>query len=120
RIDDFIGSITSAKNYDVGFQIHDGTQRTEETFLHGARDNPSPSDENFTRIDTIPVAGRTWTLSYAIKPSFERGLSRPLLKFTIITGVLLSLLFFAVTSAEVRARGRAEQAAEELRQSEAA
>ena len=120
RVDDFIGSITSAKNYDVGLQIHDGAQRTAETFLHGARDNPSPSDASFTRIDTIPVAGRTWTVSYAIKPSFERGLGRPLLKFTIITGVLLSLLFFAVTSAEVRARSRAEQAAEDLRESEAA
>ena len=120
RIDDFIGSITSAKNYDVSLQIHDGAQRTEETFLHGARDNPSPSDASFTRVDTISVAGRTWTVSYAIKPSFERGLGRPLLKFTIITGVLLSLLFFAVTSAEVRARSRAEQAAEDLRESEAA
>jgi signal transduction histidine kinase/CHASE1-domain containing sensor protein/CheY-like chemotaxis protein len=120
RIDDFIGSITSAKNYDVSFQIHDGPERTEETFLHGARNNPPPSDARFTKVDTIPVAGRTWTISYAIKPSFERGSNGPLLKFTIVTGVLLSLLFFAVTRAEVRARSRAERAAEELRRSEAA
>src|ERR1043166_8486690 len=68
----------------------------------------------------IPVAGRTWTVSYAITPSFERGSGRPLLKFTIITGALLSLLFFFVTRAEVRARSRAEATAEELLRSEAA
>ena len=120
RIDDFLAAITLAKNYDVSFQIYDGTVADSEGFLQDSLDSPPPSDPHFARNETIPVAGRTWTVSYAIKPSFERGLGRPLLKFTIITGVLLSLLFFFVTSAEVRARSRAEQTAEELRQSEAA
>ena len=39
-------------------------------------------------------------------------------KYTIIIGVLLSLLFFAVTRAEIRARTRAERATEEVKQSE--
>lgn len=120
RIDDFLGPITSAKNYDVSFQIYDGALANGEGFLHDAVNNPPPSDSRFVHTETIAVAGHNWTVSYAIKPSFERGLSRPLLKFTIITGVLLSLLFFFVTRAEVRARSRAEQTAEELRQSEAA
>ena len=120
RIDDFLGPITSTENYDVNFQVYDGTEIKEQSFLHGARDNPPPSDARFTDRRELPVAGRTWTISYAIKPSFERGSSRPLLKYTIITGVFLSLLFFAVTRAEVRARSRAEKTAEELRQSEAA
>src|SRR5262249_40767950 len=101
RIDDFLAPITSAKNYDVDFQIYEGTM-SEENFFHGARNNPPPSDPSFTHIDTIPVEGRRWNVNYAIKPSFERGSGRPLLKYTIITGVLLSFLFFAVTRAEVR------------------
>src|SRR5690349_1074776 len=120
RIDDFLAPITSAKNYDVSFQTYDGNEINENAFLLGPRDNPPPADAHFTRQETIPVAGRTWTVNYAIKPSFERGSSRPLLQFTIITGVLLSLLFFFVTRAEVRARSRAETAAEDLRESEAA
>jgi len=120
RIDDFLAPITSTKNYDVDFQIYDGAVNTGEGFLQDSLDNPLPSDPHFERCETIPVAGRTWTVAYSIKPSFERGSGRPLLKFTIITGVLLSLLFFFVTRAEVRARSRAEQTAEELRQSEAA
>ena len=120
RINDFLAPITSAKNYDVSFQIYDGPDVKEDSFLHGPRDNPTPADVHFTKLETIPVAGRTWTVAYAIKPSFERGVSRPLLRFTIITGGLLSFLFFFVTRAEVRARSRAEQTAEELRRSEAA
>ena len=120
RIDDFLRPVTTTKNYDVSFQIFDGDKKQADSFVHGALDNPPPNDPRFVRDEVIHVAGRTWTVSYAIKPSFERGSSRPLLKFTIVTGVLLSLLFFAVTRAEVRARARAEQAAEELRESEAA
>jgi len=120
RITDFLAPITSAKNYDVSFQIYDGTVTSGEGFLRDSLDSPAPSDPHFERCETIPVAGRTWTVAYGINPSFERGSGRPLLKFTIITGALLSFLFFFVTRAEGRARSRAEQTAEELRQSEAA
>ena len=119
RIDDFLGPIT-AEATDVSLQIYDGAEVKEAYFLHGVAAEAPPSDLRFTKNDQLDVAGRQWTLSYAIKPSFERGSSRPLLKYTIIIGVLLSLLFFAVTRAEVRARSRAEDWAEEVRGSEAA
>src|SRR5690242_7987425 len=65
RIDDFLAPITSAKNYDVGFQIYDGGGASGEGFLHDSID-PPPSDPRFLHTETIPVAGRTWTISYAI------------------------------------------------------
>ena len=119
RINDFLGPITSSA-VDVSLQIYDGDGVKSENFLHGTLDESPVSDSRFTSNEKLDVAGRPWTLSYAIKPSFERGSSRPLLKYTIITGVLLSFLFFAVTRAEVRARSRAEEWAEEVRDSEAA
>ncbi len=51
-------------------------------------------------------------------PSFATHSNRYLLKYTLIFGGLLSLLFAAVTRAEIRARSRAEHAAEELKKSE--
>lgn len=120
RIDDFLTPISSAKNYDVSFQIFDGAISPGDGFLRDGAEDPLPADPHFVHNEMIPVAGRTWTVSYAITPSFERGSGRPLLKFTIITGALLSLLFFFVTRAEVRARSRAEATAEELLRSEAA
>ena len=119
-IADFLTPITQAKNYDVSFQVYDGPDAKDTGFLYGNQDSLSPNAHRFTQVNTIDVAGRPWTLSYAEKPSFERGSSRPLLKYTIIVGVLLSLLFFAVTRAEVRARSRAEESAEEVRASEKA
>jgi signal transduction histidine kinase len=117
-INDFLEPITSAKTYDVGLQVFDGPD-VEENYFYGDAD-PPPIDGHFIYKEEIPVWGRTWTMRYAIKPSFERESSRPLLKYTIVTGVLLSLLFFFVTRAEVRARTRAEEAAEEVKQSETA
>ena len=118
RIDDFLGPITKNTG-DVSLQVYD-TEIKDANFLQGARDEPPPSDRRFTTTDQLNVAGRVWKMSYAIRPSFERGSSQPLSKYTIIVGILLSFLFFAVTRAEVRARSRAEISAEELRESEKA
>ena len=119
-IAEFIAPITSAKNYDVSLQVYDGPEAKDAGFLYGTQNNSLPSDHRFTHEETLDVAGRTWTLRYAEQPSFERGSSRPLLKYTIIVGVLLSFLFFTVTRAEVRARSRAERSAVEVRESEQA
>lgn len=119
RIDDFLGPITSARN-DVTVQVYDGNEVKGAAFLHGTPDGPPPADLRFTKTDTLDVAGRVWTLSYAVTPAFERGSSRPLLKYTIIVGVLISFLFFALTRAEIAARSRAERSAEEVRASETA
>src|ERR1700754_2622853 len=119
RIDNFLGPITSAR-HDVTLQIYDGTEIKGASFLHGTSTGSPPNDLRFTRSDTLDVAGRVWTLNYAVTPSFELGSSRPLLKYTIIVGVLLSFLFFALTRAEIAARSRAERSAEEVRESETA
>ncbi|HKG79127.1 MAG TPA: CHASE domain-containing protein, partial [Pyrinomonadaceae bacterium] len=118
RVDDFLAPVSAEKHYDVAFQVYDGTEANPQNLLTLT---PSGADREprFTTTTTQDVAGRTWTLIYATKPSFENGSGRSLLKYTIILGVLLSLLFFAITRAEVRARSRAEDAAEEVRQSEA-
>jgi signal transduction histidine kinase/CHASE1-domain containing sensor protein/CheY-like chemotaxis protein len=118
RVNNFLGPIASSD--DVNLQVYDGEETKDENFLYGVRDEPPPSDRRFTHEEKLDVAGRTWTLNYATKPSFERGSSRPLLKYTILVGVLLSFLFFAVTRAEVRARSRAEEWADEVRESETA
>jgi signal transduction histidine kinase/CHASE1-domain containing sensor protein/CheY-like chemotaxis protein len=118
RIDDFLAPVTTAKKYDVGFVVYDGTEVNPQNLLT-AKDNEVASEPEFADIRALDIAGRTWTLVYATKPSFGSGSSRSLLKYTLVLGALLSFLFFAVTRAEIRARARAEGATEEVRQSEA-
>lgn len=117
RVEDFLAPVTLEKNHDVTFQVYDGTETTPEHLLSAAISEPA-TKPLFSSNERQEVAGRTWTLAYTTKPSFETSSSRHLTKYTIIIGALVSLLFFAVTRAEVRARTRAERATEEVRQSE--
>ena len=117
RVDDFLAPVTTEKHYDVAFQVYDGTEIKPDNLLTLTPDGAA-SEPLFQQSSTQDVAGRTWTVLYATKPSFEKRSSRYLLKYTLIIGALLSLLFAAVTRAEIRARAHSERAAEEVRQSE--
>jgi signal transduction histidine kinase/CheY-like chemotaxis protein len=117
RIQDFLEPVIAAKNPDVSFEVYDGTEVKPQNLISRAATNIS-SDLAFADNRSQEVAGRTWTLSYATTPSFDTHSSRPLLKYTLILGGLLSLLFAAVTRAEIRARARAENAAADLKKSE--
>jgi PAS domain S-box-containing protein len=116
RIDDFIDPIY-AEHFDVDFEIYDGDQIKPESLLHHSASVSGPS--NFSTQSTLALADRVWTMVYSPKPSFELTSNRAFLPYTLATGVLLSLLFFGVTRAEVRARSRAETGAAELAESEA-
>jgi signal transduction histidine kinase/CheY-like chemotaxis protein len=79
----------------------------------------SSSDKpRFRQSISEPVGGRTWTIAFATKPSFEAASNQPFVKYTLIVGTLLSLLFFAVSRAQVLARMSAERAAADLKESE--
>ena len=117
RINDFLRPVMEEKAHDVTFQVYDGTEVKPDQLL-SAPDNEVATGPMFTDTKQMNVAGRTWTFAYATKPSFDKRSSRSLLKYTFITGALLSLLFYGVTRAEIRARSRAERAADELAKSE--
>ncbi|HEU4933511.1 MAG TPA: CHASE domain-containing protein [Pyrinomonadaceae bacterium] len=114
RAGDFLAPVTSQN---VSFQVYDGTELKPGNLL-SAKTNEASEEPAFSDRKTLGVAGRTWTLVYATKPSFEQRSSKFLLRFTLIAGALLSLLFAAATRAETRARSRAERAAEEVQKSE--
>lgn len=118
RIEDFLGPVfTTGQNQDVSFEVYDGTEVKPERLISKAVTAAS-SIPIFRANTPLEVAGRTWTLAFSTNPSFETHSSRSLLKYTLIFGGLLSLLFAAVTRAEIRARSRAEQSADELKKSE--
>ncbi len=114
---DFLDAVNRQKNYDVSFQVYDGAEVKPDKLL-SLPVQQDAGEPLFSLQKPMDVAGRQWTVAYATKPSFEKRSSRSLLKYTLIIGGLLSLLFFAVTRSEVRARSRAERSAEELKESE--
>ncbi|HYK19153.1 MAG TPA: CHASE domain-containing protein, partial [Pyrinomonadaceae bacterium] len=118
RTDDFLRPVISETSWDVTFQVYDGSELTSDNLLT-LNPNEAEKDPLFTLQKPLDVAGRTWTLAYATKPSFENASGRPLLKYTWIIGVFLSFLFAAVTRAEINARARAERSTSEVKESEA-
>ena len=116
RIQDFLGPVNTGENLDVTFEVYDGAEVNPQNLISKVANDYS-NKPIFTDNKTQDIAGRTWTLAFATTPSFETHSSRSLLKYTLILGGLLSLLFAAVTRAEIQARSRAEQTAEELKKS---
>jgi len=117
RAEDFLAPVASEKEHDVSLSVYDGEAKPAN-LLRGAV-NETFSEPLFSISKSQEIAGQTWTITFATRPSFYQHSSRPLLKYTLIIGGLVSLLFFAVTRAEIRARSRAERATEEVRGSEA-
>jgi PAS domain S-box-containing protein len=116
RVDDFLAPIYYVK-FDVNFKIYDGEEIKPDALLH---DSPGATEGSvFTTKTSLQFADKVWTLVYSPKASFETSSNRSFFPYTVGTGLLLSLLFFGVTRAEVRARSRAEKAAVELAASEA-
>jgi len=116
RSQDFLAPILAEKPFDVNFKIYDGAVRPENLLQDSPPEEQKP---HLQTTSTLPVAGRTWTIVYSSKPSFELASNRSFLPYTFATGLLLSWLFFAVTRAEVHARARAEGSAHKLAKSEA-
>jgi signal transduction histidine kinase/CheY-like chemotaxis protein len=114
---DFLEAVSRQKNYDVSFKVYDGAEVKPGNLL-SLPVQQDAGEPLFSVQKSMDVAGRQWTVVYETKPSFEKRSSRSVLKYTWIIGGLLSLLFFAVTRSEVRARSRAERSAEELKESE--
>jgi len=119
RVDDFLNAVLADTHYDVDFEVYDTSAINADTRLRALSSAGSNDTPSHSLVKTLDVSNRAWTIIYRTKPSFEAGSNRPFLPYTFTTGILLSLLFFAVTRAEVRARTRAELAAAELRESEA-
>ncbi|HET6863060.1 MAG TPA: CHASE domain-containing protein, partial [Pyrinomonadaceae bacterium] len=120
RVDDFLSAVLAGTHYDVDFEVYDTSEIRSDTQMRGSSSaSATEGPPSHSVVQPLDVGNRTWTLVYKAKPSFEAGSNRGFLPYTFTTGILLSLLFFAVTSAEVRARTRAELAAAELRESEA-
>ena len=118
RADDFLEPVTREKHYDVNFTVYDGAAETPDNLIHTSKEPGSSYESRFTTSRTESVAGRTWTIAFATKPSFEAGSNQPFVKYTLLVGSLLSLLFFGVSRAQVVARMSAERAAANLKVSE--
>jgi signal transduction histidine kinase/CheY-like chemotaxis protein len=121
RADDLLTGIFAEQQPEVDFEVYDGAAEPAN-LLHDSRAVNAAAGSHqplYTATTTTKVGGRPWTFRFASRPAFEQGSQRLLVPFIVAGGMLISLLFFFVTRAQVRARAAAETAARSLAQSEA-
>ncbi len=94
----------------VSFRVYDSDQERPERLLYDSQLGPEEHSEDpvYTTSTRLWVAGRPWTVVFTSQPSFERGLLTPWVPAVGVTGVLLSLMVFAVVWSQSLARVRAE------------
>ncbi len=117
RADDLLHGIFGAERQPrVAFQLYDGLEVDEEWLLHSSHGPEAWAHEPmFTTTTTLLVAGRPWTLTFSSLPAFDATASGPMVLPVSGLGVLVSLAFFLMMLAQVRARGEAERSADGLR-----
>ncbi len=114
RAGDLFAGIFGATPPPVAFRVYDGLERSEETLLYDSRSDSLAGvldvdrRPDFVSVDTVPLYGRLWTIEYASLPIIEERSGRIVAPFIAVAGVVVSVLLFLLTRAEVRARRRAE------------
>lgn len=88
----------------VDVEVWDGP-RSPDALLYGSA---SDTSARLTRTIGLLVAGRTWTLTFATRPEFERDSRRALPYWVLGAGVLVSVLLFVLSEEQTRRRLAAE------------
>ncbi len=103
RTDDLLEGIFGAPKADtqVDLEVFDGAEFTRDGLLHdddGVLHATDPSySAHFSKVDTMEVAGRIWSLYFSTLPSFEPGWQSNLPLFVLLSGLAISLMLFGVT-----------------------
>ena len=122
RTGDLLAGIFGTERHPrLSFTIHDGSTPTPDHLLFDGEAEASAQAyrPRFSTEVPVEVAGRTWTMRCATRPGFELASTRPLVPLVPIAGGLVSLGLFFLAREQARARGRAEDTAVALRESEA-
>lgn len=116
RADDFFNGIFGREQQPVlDFQVYDGGSATPEALLHAAAQ--APLLRGSVTTTHLQIFGRAWTINFAALPELRRESTQPFAPLLLGAGLSLSLLLYALSRGQARARKRAEDTAAELRKS---
>lgn len=120
RADDFAEALVGRKQIlSIGLRIYDGAEPNPESLLHADPELARAGPPLFQERRAIEVAGRTWTVEFSSRPEFDQATGRGLSVAVAATGVVVSLILFALAFMLNRAWLRAAEQSEDLRESEA-
>lgn len=107
--DVFAGIFGSERRPDVAFRVYDGSRAAPENLLHDSQlhDAGSRDTADLSGSSTMIIGGRMWTLGFvSLSDDWIRRMLAPAMA---VFGLVVSLVLYVLTRAEVRARTAAEQ-----------
>jgi len=126
RMNNFMMGIVGKTISDLGLEIHDGGQKTEQNLMFRSQgqalDAASGRRPLFTSTRALTLSGRTWTLTFRSLPGFEATLDHTVPLLVLIGGSSIGLLLFFIAlslrNTQRRALTLADAMTIELRESE--
>lgn len=126
RMNNFMLGIVGKTISDLGLEIHDGGQKTEQNLMYRSQgqtlDAASGRRPLFTSTRELTISGRTWTLTFRSLPGFEATLDHTVPLLVLIGGSSIGLLLFFIALSLLNTQRRALALAAvmtvELRESE--
>jgi PAS domain S-box-containing protein len=115
----FIDAVRAIKKVtDIDVKFFDGEQPSNDKLFYDTAGGSTSEAPRLKSVATADVAGRTWSLAFASRPNFFAAKDRNSVYHTASAGIIVSLLLFGLTRAQVKARAVTERSAAELRASE--
>jgi PAS domain S-box-containing protein len=100
RMNDLMSGILGEQLPDIHLEIYDGNKVSSESIMYTSLTKDQKSrigkQPHFKRFTTIDMNGRPWTLSFSSLPSFESTIDKEKPVMILISGFLISFLFFIV------------------------
>lgn len=114
---DIIQRETAASN--IALKIFDDTIKSENLLVQTAVENTPTRfsnrlEQELSTTGSIDVAGRKWVIEYSSLPALFEQSNVSWIPFILLSGVVLSFLFFALTYAQARSRLKLQETAAEL------
>ena len=120
RSHDLFSNVLAGKQSDLEIQAF-SESITPATMLHDTARNATGASEpgpRFTSSAEFRFAGQRWLLTFNSRQTFDIPAGRSLVFYALMGGLLISVLFFAVTYSQLKSRETAESTAVVLRKSE--
>jgi signal transduction histidine kinase len=110
RADDlFAGIFSNEEQPRISFEVYASEDLSAEALLHRSALRPSAHSQ-FSVRNTFPVAGQPWTVLFQTTPAFEAGSDGFLVRWVLMTGILLTAALTLITGALASAQRQLKQA----------
>lgn len=119
RMDNLMVGIFGELAAEIDIEVYDGKEMSDEAMMydsdaHRAKSRSKLSDARFQAVNSLDIAGHTWTVAIRSLPDFEALLDRGKPGFVAFAGIGASLQFALLTWFLVHGRERALQEARRM------